>query len=215
MPEKLTVKNGNPAEFPLQAGEKPETNGNPIRRARGTSSRPHSVSPPKAGPGAIPRGAVNGSARVNGHGPAVLAENRAASDVASGAPAALAALSSAAGTNRPANAEVAGSSSAGSETHGVNGAAPHAPGEGNKKVKNKKIPPGTEELPADGTGFVDEMHARVDFWEVGKKLLHSKDEKIVQRAWERLLEMKYGKGPGAVAEEPPQIIIDTPRPLRD
>lgn len=208
MPEKLAVAPGNSPECIVQAGETPECHPKTVRRARGAASPSQGEALPEIQPAQLTCGAENGSSRVNGHGRSSIEEDRAASDGANGASAAMAATSAAAGTDRHAHAEVAGSPSAGSEKPPANGTALRAAGEGHKKGKNKKIPPGTEELPADGIGFVDEMHARVDFWEVGKRLLHSKDEKIMQRAWERLLEMKYGKGPGALAEEPQQIVID-------
>jgi len=215
MPEKLAATPGSSPECLVQSGKKQGANGHPVRPARGASSRRQSDSPPKTGPGAILRGAVNGSARVNGHGPETLERDRAASDGACGAPAALAATSAAAGTVRQAHAEVAGPSSAGSEEPHGNGAAPRDKGEGNKQGEEKEFPPGTEELPADGIGFVAEMHARVDLWEVGKSLLNSTDEKIRQRAWERMLDMEYDDGPGAAAEAAPQIIVDLPRPILD
>jgi len=45
-------------------------------------------------------------------------------------------------------------------------------------------------------------------------LLRSEDEKVAQRAWERLLEMKFGKS-AAVGEEAPQVVLDLPRPQRE
>ena len=215
MPEKLAVTPGNSPECIVQPGDTPGGKLTRVRRKRGVASRqPVDVSP-ETRPGQLMCSAENNSSRVNGHGPGSLEGSRAASDGANGTSAAMAATSAAAGTDRQAHAEVAGSQSAGSENPRVNGAAPRPSGEGKKKKKGKEFPPGTEELPADGIGFVDEMHARVDFWAVGKSLLNSEDEKIRQRAWERMLEMKYGKGPGAIAEEPPQIIVDLPRPILD
>ena len=215
MPEKLIETSGNSPACIAQAAKTPGSKRTQVRRTRGAASRqPVDVSP-ETRPGQLLCGAENNSSHVNGHGPGPLEESRAASDGANGTSAAMAATSAAAGTDRQAHAEVAGSQSAGSENPRVNGAAPRPSGEGKKKKKGKEFPPGTEELPADGIGFVDEMHARVDFWAVGKSLLNSEDEKIRQRAWERMLEMKYGKGPGAIAEEPPQIIVDLPRPILD
>ena len=73
--------------------------------------------------------------------------------------------------------------------------------------------PGAE-LPDDAPSFVDEIARRVDLYEVYKGLLESEDEKIRQRALERLLEMKFGKG-GPV-DEPLRINFDgLPRPIRD
>jgi hypothetical protein len=82
---------------------------------------------------------------------------------------------------------------------------------GAKDKKDKDlvdIPPGSEPLPADGPGFVDAMHKHVDLYEACARLVKSKDEKIAQKMSERLLEMKYGKGPTATAEEAPEIVID-------
>jgi len=215
MPEKLTVTPGNSPACIEQAAKTPGSKRTQVRRTSSAASRQQGGAPPETRLGQLMCSAENNSSRVNGHGPGALEGSRAASDGANGTSAAMAATSAVAGTDRQAHAEVAGSQSAGSENPRVNGAAPRPSGEGKKKKKGKEFPPGTEELPADGIGFVDEMHARADFWEVGKRLLNSKDEKIMQRAWERLLEMKYGKGPGAVVEEAPQIIVDLPRPILD
>jgi len=59
------------------------------------------------------------------------------------------------------------------------------------------------------------MHARVNLYEVYKDLLNSTDPKVKQRATEFLIEMKYGKGAPAGAEETPRIEFgDLPRPQR-
>lgn len=122
----------------------------------------------------------------------------------------MAANTAAAGTDRDANAEVARPPKTRKNKKRADRAAPRGTGE------ETEIPPGSESLPEDGISFVDAMHERIDLWEAGKNLMQHKDPKIVQRAWERLLEMKYGKGPAAGAgEEVPQIIFDTPRPIRD
>jgi hypothetical protein len=72
------------------------------------------------------------------------------------------------------------------------------------------------ELAQNGLDFVEAMHRLVNLYEVGKRLLQSKDEKIAQRAWERLLEMKFGKGPAPVEEEPLRVDWSGfPRPDRD
>jgi hypothetical protein len=71
------------------------------------------------------------------------------------------------------------------------------------------------ELAEDGQGFVDAMNRLVNLYNVGKRFLESKDDKIAQRAWERLLEMKYGKGPAPVEEEPLRVDWSgIPRPDR-
>jgi hypothetical protein len=81
---------------------------------------------------------------------------------------------------------------------------------------SKEYPPGIDEpLALDAPGFVDEMHARVNLYEVYKDLLTSPDLKIKQRAAESLLEMKYGKGASIAIEEAPRIDFgDLPRPQR-
>lgn len=51
------------------------------------------------------------------------------------------------------------------------------------------------------------MHRLVNLYAVGKRFLTSTDDKIAQRAWEKMLELRYGKGAATVAapEEPPRI----------
>ena len=82
--------------------------------------------------------------------------------------------------------------------------------------KAKQYPPGIDEpLAFDAPGFVDEMHARVNLYAVYKDLLTSRDAKVQQRAIEFVIEMKYGKGAVANAEEAPRIDFgDLPRPQR-
>ncbi len=58
------------------------------------------------------------------------------------------------------------------------------------------------------------MSRRVDLYAVGQRLLLSDDEKVAQRALERVLEMRYGKGAAAATEDAPQVQIDLPRPVR-
>ena len=80
----------------------------------------------------------------------------------------------------------------------------------------KEYPPGIDEpLAFDAPGFVDEMHARVNLYAVYRDLLTSQDAKVQQRAIEFAIEMKYGKGAPAGAEEAPRIDFgDLPRPQR-
>jgi len=66
----------------------------------------------------------------------------------------------------------------------------------------------------DGAAFVNAMFARVNPLDVGARLLRSKDEMVVQRAWERMLEMKWGKS-AVMGEEAPQVVLDLPRPHRE
>jgi hypothetical protein len=152
--------------------------------------------------------------RTNGHAPASTERGgipvhgaQAASDDASGASVANAAASTAAGTARNAYAEVAPPHPNGA----ANGSLAGMPkGEGDKD----KIPPGEGPLPLSPGEFVDEIHQRIDLFEVWKDLLESKDDKIKQRAAERLTDLRY-KGAAAPTEESQQIIIDIPGPKRD
>jgi hypothetical protein len=80
--------------------------------------------------------------------------------------------------------------------------------------KPEPIPGGELPLPASPSEFVEEIHRRIDLFEVWLGLLREKDDKIRQRAVEKLTEMRY-KGAAALADEPPQIIFDLPRPKRD
>ena len=71
----------------------------------------------------------------------------------------------------------------------------------------KQIPGGEFCLPDNPSEFVDEVHGRTDLFIVWQELLNSKDDKIKQRAVEKLTEMRY-KGAAALADEPQQIVID-------
>lgn len=77
----------------------------------------------------------------------------------------------------------------------------------------KEYAPGIDEpLAFDAPGFVDEMHARVNLYEIGKEFLQTSDLKLKQRTWEYLLEMKYGRGAPATTEEMPRVDVELPRP---
>ena len=152
--------------------------------------------------------------RTNGHAPAssdrggIAAHgNHAASDDASEASVANAAISAAAGTPRDAHADAA-------PPH-PNG-APHSEDDKNSKDTGKStiVLPGEGPLPADPGDFVEEIHKRIDLFKIWQRLLKSKDDKVKQRAVEKLTEMRY-KGAAALEEEPQQIVIDLPRPKRD
>ena len=133
--------------------------------------------------------------------------DRAASDDASGASVASAAFSTAAGTAREACAEAA--------PPRPNGAPDQEDGTNSKDTGESTIvPPGEGPLPATADEFVDEIHSRIDLFEVWQDLLRSKDDKIKQRAVERLTDLRYKTGSSQV-EEPQQIIFDLPRPKRD
>ncbi len=146
--------------------------------------------------------------RANGHAPASTARggvsadrDRAASDDANGASVASAAISSfAAGTDREAHADAAPPPPNG-ELRESAGKKPRA------TCKSRKIPPGEKPLPADPVEFVEEIHRRIDLFEVWHSLLRSDDDKIKQRAAERLTDLGY-KGAAGSEEEPQQIVID-------
>jgi hypothetical protein len=133
----------------------------------------------------------------------------AASDDASGTAVALAAPSDATGTVREACAEVA--------RKRKNRKQPRIPSEKTLRKASEAgtpVSPAMEELPDHAGLFVDEVHRHADLVIVWTELLNSKDEKIRQRAVEKLTEMRY-KGAAAPDDAPRQIIIDMPEPNRD
>jgi len=211
MQELTETARGKPPDGLMPAKDTTGAKDAQVRRTRDTAA------PPKAG-------AANGQ-RTNGHAAPAAEHDRdrgansqskragpngkAASDDASGPTAAMAQNSAAAGTDRFACADVAEPLRIAPQAGAAVDAGSRISGEGDKDM----IPPGSEPLPEDGMTFVEAMHERIDLWEVGKKLMQNGDAKIVQRAWERMLEMKYGKGPSAPGDEVPQIIFDTPRPV--
>jgi hypothetical protein len=228
---KLDEKHSAIGDASATAPHAPETRQERPKRETGTRNRRARGAGPKSR-GKTPAKRSNGYPGVNGHdrasGPsAVLAapggQGSAASVDANGASAASAAISAAAGTDRNAYAEVAQASNRGKRPRAIGaGSRPDAglpqhrlatekPGGTSKaEPESKEITP----LPDDIANFVDEIHSRVDLFRVLQHLLKSKDEKVKQRALEKILEMKYGKG-AASSEEPVQIIVDGPRPQRD
>ncbi len=76
-----------------------------------------------------------------------------------------------------------------------------------RRGENEPIPGGESPLPENPGDFVEEIQRRADLFIVWQELLNSKDDKIKQRAAEKLTEMRY-KGAAALADEPQQIIID-------
>jgi hypothetical protein len=76
------------------------------------------------------------------------------------------------------------------------------------------LPPADFPLPLHPGEFVEEIHRNADLLIAWQRLLNSKDEKVRQRAVEKLTELGY-KGAAALADEPRRIIIDMPRPDRD
>ena len=120
------------------------------------------------------------------------------------------------------DARTAHSSAACSNHDAYAGAAPLPPNgaivltaerESSQKEEPMPVWPGGDPLPASPSDFVEEIHRRIDLFEVWHSLLKSKDEKIRQRAVERLTDLRY-KG-AAAAEEPQHLIIDMPGPKRD
>lgn len=70
----------------------------------------------------------------------------------------------------------------------------------------------TEDLAFDAPGFVEEMHRRVNLYDVCKKLLTANDPKIQQRTLEYLLDMRYGReAPVAVEETPVRVDVEFPK----
>ncbi len=143
-----------------------------------------------------------------------MQRDQAAFDDAGGASVARAAGSGTApGTDRDACAEAAPPHPNG-ELHEVGGNTPGPETQTKSKTKRKKISGGEFPLPSNASDFVEEIHRRIDLFEVWQRLLESKDDKLRQRAVEKLTEMRY-KGAAAMADEPRQIIIDMPGPNRD
>jgi hypothetical protein len=87
------------------------------------------------------------------------------------------------------------------------------PARGNEKER-ERIPGGDFPLPLHPGEFVEEIHRNTDLFISWQELLNSEDEKVRQRAVEKLTEMRY-KGAAALADEPRRIIIDMPEPNRD
>jgi len=205
------------------------------RRARGTAPASRSKSSVKRSNG-HPR--ANGHDRASSPGAALHApdgQGSAASVDASGASAANAAASAAAGADREAYAEAApapngregfrqarpgGQAEAEprprvpGDAHSRNVASDEADSGGAREERPSRPGPGEIPLPDDIADFVDEVHSRIDVFEILSDLLGSKDEKVKQRALEKVLEMKYGRSAES-SEEPVQIIMNAPRPQRD
>ena len=86
---------------------------------------------------------------------------------------------------------------------------------GSKKAKQPpNLPPAKYPLPEAAGEFVEEIHRKVDLTEVWQSLLRSADDKIRQRAAERLTDLRY-KLEVAAEDEPQQILFDVPRPDPD
>ena len=85
---------------------------------------------------------------------------------------------------------------------------------GQSASETSKHSPSEGPLPEDPADFVEEIHQRVDLFEIWQELLKSQDEKIKQRAVEKLTEMRY-KGAPSLAEEPQQVVFELTRAKRD
>ena len=69
------------------------------------------------------------------------------------------------------------------------------------------VPPGSCPLPDNPAEFVQEIHRKIDLIEVWHSLLRNSDEKVRQRAIEKLTGMLYDDG-AISAEEPQQVVWD-------
>lgn len=187
-----------------------------------TSRKPNGLSGPNGrpngrGPAYAP---VRPAGREGGGAPAPVYPDRlggqAASDDAGRDPVALAAACSA--TNLQTQADT--------DCQAYAAAAPPLPNEaargqmssnsnagGNTDTPDKEVPPGEYPLPDNPAEFVEEVHRKIDLIEVWHGLLRSKDEKVRQRAIEKLTGMLYEDG--ALSDDDEQIIFDLPRPKRD
>jgi hypothetical protein len=171
-----------------------------------------------------PNGHPGPNGRPNGHGPASAERggvpalrDHAASDDASGVSVARAAAHPAAAglhlqasTDREAYAEVA--PPAPNET-AQQQAAPRGRTSRKKKKEEteekprKELPRGEYPLPDNPAAFVQEIHRKIDLIEVWHSLLRNTDEKIKQRAVERLTAMLYDDD-AIFGDESQQIVLD-------
>ena len=77
--------------------------------------------------------------------------------------------------------------------------------------RHDDLPPGQEELPADGRAFVAEIHRRVDLRAAWEKQVRSEDPKIRQRALEKLAELDYKNRPAKADDNEECEFIVPPR----
>ncbi len=171
-----------------------------------------------------PNGHAGPQDRVNGHGLASperggipVPRDQAASVDTRRASAAMDASSIIApGTDCAAYAEVAPPHPGKTNGHALV-AAERQRRTGNQKGNDKeeqRIRGGDFPLPQHPGEFAEEIHRNTDLFIVWQGLLNSKDDKVRQRAVEKMTEMRY-KGASALADEPRRIIIDMPEPNRD
>lgn len=92
------------------------------------------------------------------------------------------------------------------ETPQVQASSHNQPG-GDGDKPEEELPPGKYPLPDNPAEFVEEIHRGADLFIAWQELLNSKDEKVKQRAAEKLTEMRY-KGAAALAEEPQPVVFD-------
>ena len=172
----------------------------------------------------------NGNTRMDGHaaesrtiapvdsGPAAKVpikrhRARAASDDAHEAPSATAAAPAPASTVRDASAEVARASK---DEKGCETRRERRSGSSANTEPPLPLPPGKLPLPEDAAAFVSAVHEQADIIEVGRRLLNSKDEKIIKGVWDRLVNLKFGntdQAPDTTSEG--MSIEGAPRPDRD
>lgn len=177
-----------------------------------------------------PNGHSGPNGRPNGHGPAYASalpaggerggtpaqactdrlRSQAASDDAGRDPGALATASAA--TNLQTQADTDCEAYAAAAPPPPNEAANRRSTRGNPAGSAKddhevELPTGKYPLPDNPAEFVEEIHRKVDLTEVWHRLLRSKDEKVRQRAIEKLTGMLYDDG--AISdEEPQQFVMD-------
>ena len=94
-------------------------------------------------------------------------------------------------------------------------AKPRVPSEREKMPKETEdLPGGVEKLPEDHYDFAEAVHARVDLVRAWVRLVRSADEKVSQRALEKLDEMKYaGDSDGDEARQMEILVPPRMRPL--
>ena len=171
------------------------------------------------------------STAINVNDIAVYRDTPASDDVAGAIVASAAVSSAAAGATGETCAEVdaalapgkrSGSSGASRKPNGSAGSdvrepeSHSQPGSHSQKDSEdrRNIPPGRKPLPMDGPAFVDEVHKRMDLIKLQVDLLHSKDDKLVQRELDYLLDLKYGKDARRDDDEP-RVSVNIEQPERE
>lgn len=96
------------------------------------------------------------------------------------------------------------------QSHKKTGSKTSTRGRANTATGNRDeqdVPPGNCPLPDNPAEFVQEIHRRIDLMEVWHSLLRNSDEKVRQRAIEKLTSILYDDG-AISAEEPEQVVWD-------